>query len=453
MRHRADHFAAVLDNDRRRIPLQGMAECIIGGEEKPRIAAAVDHLLRGPNCKRRRIEHPLHRIRRAEFAVEIGRAGRMSNEELFTVVGHLLHRQAHRRDRYIDNQVDLVDVIPLPGDAGGDIGLDLMVSGNDSDGLTQDFATKVFGCHLRRRYRTGTGRCCRRPGQICQYADLHHVIGNLRLPRTGKKDERSWEQKPKRGKPHSAHEGTPVVNIADSLARSAADITSLCGCALPAGHSQLCQVCRYARLDRMVPACRGSSMTVWKLPSLMRALASRSRLCMGLHRTKRSIGLRPVGSRHCHALAAASLHSTIGVTALPASFTTRLPITARSWRRTSERSSTIADALEAPSLADVVDPTAYMFRAFAEQTKSDLRALAACMRGSRQTLSRDQVGQIAVPLLVAVGDKDPIAGSPEPLAALIPGAQALAIPGRDHMLAVGDRVFKSAVLEFLSRRP
>ena len=28
------------------------------------------------------------------------------------------------------------------------------------------------------------------------------------------------------------------------------------------------------------------------------------------------------------------------------------------------------------------------------------------------------------------------------LAALIPGAQALAIPGRDHMLAVGDKVFK-----------
>src|SRR6266571_3569501 len=40
----------------------------------------------------------------------------------------------------------------------------------------------------------------------------------------------------------------------------------------------------------------------------------------------------------------------------------------------------IADALEAPSLADVTDPTAYMFRAFAEQTKSDLHALAACMR-------------------------------------------------------------------------
>jgi pimeloyl-ACP methyl ester carboxylesterase len=112
----------------------------------------------------------------------------------------------------------------------------------------------------------------------------------------------------------------------------------------------------------------------------------------------------------------------------------------------------IANALEASSLAEVRDPTAYMFRAFAEQTKSDLRALAACMRGSRQTLSPAEVGRIAVPVMVAVGEKDPIAGSPEALAALIPGAKALVISGRDHMLAVGDRVFKSAVIEFLAQQ-
>ena len=84
---------------------------------------------------------------------------------------------------------------------------------------------------------------------------------------------------------------------------------------------------------------------------------------------------------------------------------------------------TIADALEAPSLADVSDPTAYMFRAFAEQTKSDLPALAACLRGSRQTLSREEVARITMPVLVAVGGADPIAGSPQELAALIPGAR------------------------------
>jgi pimeloyl-ACP methyl ester carboxylesterase len=114
---------------------------------------------------------------------------------------------------------------------------------------------------------------------------------------------------------------------------------------------------------------------------------------------------------------------------------------------------TLAEGLEAPSLAIVTDPTARMFRSFAEQTKSDLRALAACLRGSRQTLSRAEAARIAVPLLVAVGSNDTVAGSPEELAAIIPGAKALTIPNRDHMLAVGDKVFKSGVLEFLAQRP
>lgn len=113
----------------------------------------------------------------------------------------------------------------------------------------------------------------------------------------------------------------------------------------------------------------------------------------------------------------------------------------------------IAGALEAPSLADVSDPTGYLFRAFAQQTKSDLRALAACIRGSRQTLSRDEVASIRVPTLVAVGTKDSIAGSAQGLAVLLPQGEALDIPDRDHMLAVGDKVFKAGVLGFLTKRP
>jgi pimeloyl-ACP methyl ester carboxylesterase len=114
---------------------------------------------------------------------------------------------------------------------------------------------------------------------------------------------------------------------------------------------------------------------------------------------------------------------------------------------------TIAEALEAPSREDVTDPRGYTFRSFAEQTRSDLQALAACIRGSRQTLARDELAGLAVPLLVAAGSNDDIAGSPEDLAALVPGAQALVIPGRDHMLAVGDRTFKTGVVEFLAQRP
>ena len=112
----------------------------------------------------------------------------------------------------------------------------------------------------------------------------------------------------------------------------------------------------------------------------------------------------------------------------------------------------IADALEAPTLDDVRDPTGRVFRMFADQTKSDLRALAACIRGSRQTLSRSEVAAIRVPMLVAVGTKDQVAGSAQELAALIPGARPLDIPDRDHMLAVGDKVFKAGVIDFLNQR-
>lgn len=113
----------------------------------------------------------------------------------------------------------------------------------------------------------------------------------------------------------------------------------------------------------------------------------------------------------------------------------------------------IAEALEAPSLDDVSDPTGRTFRAFAEQTKADLRALAACIRGSRQTLTHAEAAAIKAPVLVAVGTKDPIAGSAQKLAALMPNGQALDITGRDHMLAVGDKQFKQGVLKFLAERP
>ena len=114
---------------------------------------------------------------------------------------------------------------------------------------------------------------------------------------------------------------------------------------------------------------------------------------------------------------------------------------------------TLAEGLEAPNLANVTDPTARMFRSFAEQTRSDLRALAACLRGSRQTLSRPEVEGMTMPVLVAVGSRDTVAGSPQELAALIPGGRALTIPDRDHMLAVGDKVYKAGVIEFLAQRP
>jgi pimeloyl-ACP methyl ester carboxylesterase len=111
----------------------------------------------------------------------------------------------------------------------------------------------------------------------------------------------------------------------------------------------------------------------------------------------------------------------------------------------------VAKALEAPSLANVTDPVGRTFRAFADQTRSDRRALAACLRGSRLLMTIEEAAEIAVPVLIAVGTRDEIAGSARALGEIIAGSRVLDIPNRDHMRAVGDKVYKTGVLEFLSR--
>ena len=113
----------------------------------------------------------------------------------------------------------------------------------------------------------------------------------------------------------------------------------------------------------------------------------------------------------------------------------------------------IAKALEAPRIEDVSNDTARSFRAFAEKTGSDLKALAACMRGPREKILPEDLARIRIPVLVATGSEDVIAGSGRDLASLIPGAQLLEITGRDHMKAVGDARFRQGVLDFLTERP
>lgn len=114
------------------------------------------------------------------------------------------------------------------------------------------------------------------------------------------------------------------------------------------------------------------------------------------------------------------------------------------------RSEPIAAALEAPSLDVVTDPEARGFRIFAEQTKGDLKALAACMRSERAKITRAELGQIQVPVLVVAGEVDDVAGRVEPLVEAIPGARGVVLPRRNHMNAVGDRQHKDEVIKFFN---
>lgn len=103
----------------------------------------------------------------------------------------------------------------------------------------------------------------------------------------------------------------------------------------------------------------------------------------------------------------------------------------------------IADALEG---GDQASPRAKAFRAFAQATGGDLEALAALQRARYVHESRPE--DVRVPVLVVTGTDDTLAGPPEALAARIPGARAVSVPG-DHLNAVTKPELRAAVLDFL----
>jgi hypothetical protein len=53
-------------------------------------------------------------------------------------------------------------------------------------------------------------------------------------------------------------------------------------------------------------------------------------------------------------------------------------------------------------------------------------------------------------VLVVAGENDHQAGSPQTLAAAFANGRAVTVPRRDHMTAVGDKVYKEAVIRFLA---
>ncbi len=113
----------------------------------------------------------------------------------------------------------------------------------------------------------------------------------------------------------------------------------------------------------------------------------------------------------------------------------------------------IAAALLSDAPETIADPRGAAFRKFADQTRSDRLALAACIARSRELITTGQLASIMAPALIGVGTKDDIGGSAQGLAEVMRDATAFDIEGRDHMLAVGDRSFKKAALVFLRRHP
>jgi pimeloyl-ACP methyl ester carboxylesterase len=116
-----------------------------------------------------------------------------------------------------------------------------------------------------------------------------------------------------------------------------------------------------------------------------------------------------------------------------------------------EDSEEIIAALTAPSLEDVKGRVGRQFRIFADHSRADRAALAACMVNSREPMPEAGVRAIAGPTLVAIGENDEMAGPAQPLVDLLPAGEAFTIPRRDHLRATADPRFKRAALDFLAR--
>ncbi len=107
-------------------------------------------------------------------------------------------------------------------------------------------------------------------------------------------------------------------------------------------------------------------------------------------------------------------------------------------------------ALEADAPDAIDDPVARMLRTFADRSGGDRLAFAACVRAVGLRLPRADLCAIEAPTLVIAGADDRLAGDPRRLAAMVPDAAAVVLPGRDHVTAIGDPAHRRAVVRFLS---
>jgi pimeloyl-ACP methyl ester carboxylesterase len=112
---------------------------------------------------------------------------------------------------------------------------------------------------------------------------------------------------------------------------------------------------------------------------------------------------------------------------------------------------TMAEAMRAEDPQSIPDKTMKGFRLFAEQQGEDRLALAAFTEGRTggAVLGADELAAIMTPTLVVAGSRDEMAGDPQGLADVIPGAKSVTLPACDHFSAIPHALFKAAVFDFL----
>jgi pimeloyl-ACP methyl ester carboxylesterase len=114
-----------------------------------------------------------------------------------------------------------------------------------------------------------------------------------------------------------------------------------------------------------------------------------------------------------------------------------------------EAQASMAHAFLTDDPDSISEPMLRGFRAFVEQQGEDRRAIAACaMALVAPPPTPAELRSLAMPVLVAAGARDRLAGDPEPLAACCADGRAVTIPGCDHFSAIPHALTKAAVFDF-----
>ena len=205
MAHLAQHLAAALDHHRLGVALERVAEGVVGGEEEPRVAAGLHDRAAGAVGQRPGVVGPVDRVGGARLAGEVGGGGARDQQRLALVAGDLVDGERDAGVRHVDDHVDLVGVEPLPGHLGADVGLVLVVGGDDLDLQSLLVGAEVLDGHTGRHHGALAGEIGVETRLVVQHADLDDAVGDLGGGGAGRDDDGEG-----RGEhPGEAHGKTP----------------------------------------------------------------------------------------------------------------------------------------------------------------------------------------------------------------------------------------------------
>jgi hypothetical protein len=121
-----------------------------------------------------------------------------------------LQRQRHRGIGHVDDGIDLVDVEPLPGDRGAEIGLMLVVGSDDLDLLAKHGGAEFLHRELRRDHRALAADIGGDAGHIGEHTDLDDIVADLGQRRQSGERHQGAACK-KRPHEHSSRADRPTV--------------------------------------------------------------------------------------------------------------------------------------------------------------------------------------------------------------------------------------------------